>query len=89
MSVRRDKEVSLTRLAPLGHDPVSSLWARLRRGVRLVRRQAGQAGDVGAHPPLDLGHEGPVRRVEGVVEVEDPGVDARQVGADFRLTAHG
>lgn len=40
MSSRRAKEVSLTRLAPLGHDPVSSLWARLRRGVRLFRRQA-------------------------------------------------
>ncbi len=32
--------MSLTRLAPAVGDPVSSLWARLRRGVRYLRRQA-------------------------------------------------
>jgi heptose I phosphotransferase len=36
----RDAKTSLTKLAPLGTDPVSALWPRLRRGVRLVRQQA-------------------------------------------------
>jgi hypothetical protein len=36
----RNGNVSLTRLVPVVGDPVSSLWARLRRGVRYLRRQA-------------------------------------------------
>jgi hypothetical protein len=35
----RDSRVSLTRLLPIVGDPVSSLWARLSRGVRYLRRQ--------------------------------------------------
>lgn len=35
----RSSSTSLTRLAPKAGDPVSSLWRRLRRGVRLLRRQ--------------------------------------------------
>lgn len=36
----RAANTSLTRLDPAVGDPVSSLWHRLRRGVRLLRRQA-------------------------------------------------
>jgi heptose I phosphotransferase len=36
----RSSTVSLTKLDPMVGDPVSSLWARLRRGVRYLRRQA-------------------------------------------------
>ena len=36
---RSSPKVSLTRLAHEVGDPVSSLWRRLRRGVRLLRRQ--------------------------------------------------
>jgi hypothetical protein len=37
---RSGPQVSLTRLDRKDRDPVSSLWARLRRGVRLFRKQA-------------------------------------------------
>ncbi len=56
---------SLTRLAPSARDPVSSLWHRLRRGVRLLRKQADWdrfAGDgwpdrIMAEPLTDRGHQ--------------------------------
>ena len=56
---------SLSRLAPSARDPVSSLWHRLRRGVRLLRKQADWdrfAGDgwpdrIMAEPLTDRGHQ--------------------------------
>jgi heptose I phosphotransferase len=64
MSATPRPPTSLTRLAPLGTDPVSSLWARLRRGARLLRRQAdwdrfagdGWAERVMAEPLTDREH---------------------------------
>ncbi len=61
----RTPAISLSRLAPAVGDPVSSLWRRLRRGVRLVRRQAdwdrfageGWADRVMAEPLTDRGHQ--------------------------------
>jgi heptose I phosphotransferase len=38
-NARSSSVAKLTQLAPVVGDPVSSLWRRLRRGVRLVRRQ--------------------------------------------------
>lgn len=40
MNSRNSNAISMTRLAPRGSDPVSSLWRRLHRGVRLFRKQA-------------------------------------------------
>ncbi len=56
---------SFSRLAPSARDPVSSLWHRLRRGVRLFRKQADWdrfAGDgwpdrIMAEPLTDRGHQ--------------------------------
>src|SRR5262245_6738005 len=39
-TARSSPAISLTRLAHEVGDPVSSLWRRVRRGVRLLRRQA-------------------------------------------------
>jgi heptose I phosphotransferase len=40
LTVPSPNAISLTHLAPTAGDPVSSLWRRLRRGVRLFRKQA-------------------------------------------------
>ncbi len=51
------------------------------QGEGLVPRQPGHPGDEPGHPRVDLGHQPGVHRVDGVVEVEDPGVDVGEVGA--------
>ncbi|MBN9120404.1 MAG: lipopolysaccharide kinase [Planctomycetes bacterium] len=62
---RNAPPASLTRLDPRPGDPVSSLWARLRRGVRLLRKQAdwdrfagaGWAERIMAEPLTDREHK--------------------------------
>ncbi|MBM3979415.1 MAG: lipopolysaccharide kinase [Planctomycetes bacterium] len=79
MSATPRTPTSLTRLAPLGTDPVSSLWARLRRGARLLRRQADWdrfAGDgwpdrVMAEPLTDREHQKQGRSIGRKVFADD------------------
>jgi heptose I phosphotransferase len=77
----RDSEaVSLTRLAPLVGDPVSSLWRRLTRGVRLLRRQAvwdrfageGWAERVMTEPLTDREHRKQGRSIGRKVYTDGP-----------------
>lgn len=71
---------SLTRLAPSARDPVSSLWHRLRRGVRLFRKQAdwdrfaggGWPDRIMAEPLTDRGHQKQGRSIGRKVFADGP-----------------
>src|SRR5205085_12646642 len=58
----------------------------LLQSIGLVALQARHLLHEGGHPPLDLAHEAGLDRVEGVVEVEQPGADVGQVGGHLRTS---
>jgi heptose I phosphotransferase len=86
--------VSLTRLAPAVGDPVSSLWRRLRRGVRLLRKQADWdrfagsdwPGRIMTEPLTDREHRKQGRSIGRKVFADGPDTLSVYLKRHFRLS---